>query len=82
MGECACVAGVLNFDVDELRVVFFLSLVCSIGLQVDLLPLQACTTRPGDEPDLAFSVNYLPMLRGVVEFDVAGPGDLKLADFM
>ena len=53
-----------------------------IRLQVGLLPLQAGRSGLGDEPDLASPVLYLPMLRSVVEFDVAGPGDLKLAEFM
>ena len=53
-----------------------------IRLQVGLLPLQAGRPGFGDEPDFASPVLHLPMLRGVVEFDVAGPGDFKPADFM
>ena len=47
-----------------------------------LLPLQAGRPGFGDEPDLAFPVDYFPMLGGVVEFDVAGPMDFKPAEFM
>ena len=47
-----------------------------------MLPLQASGSGPGDEPELASAVLYLPMLRLVVEFDIAGPGDLKPAEFM
>ncbi len=47
-----------------------------------MLPLQARSTRLGDKPDFVLPVLHFPMLRGVVEFDVAGPGDLKPAEFM
>ena len=47
-----------------------------------MLPLQTGSTGLGEEPDLAFLVLYLPLLRGVVEFNGAGPGDLKPAELM
>ena len=53
-----------------------------IRLQVGLLPLQTSSAGLGDEPDLASAVPYLPLLRGVVEFEVAGPGDFKAAKLM
>ena len=51
-------------------------------LQVLLFPLQATGAKPGDKANLAFPVDYLPFLVGVVEFDIAGPGDFKPAEFM
>jgi hypothetical protein len=51
-------------------------------LQVLSLPVQASGPRLGNKPDLAFSVLHFPMLSGVVEFDVAGSGDFKPAEFM
>jgi hypothetical protein len=51
-------------------------------LQVLFLPLQAGRSGPGEEAYIAFAVDYLPLLRGVVEFDVAGSGDFKPAEFM
>ena len=53
-----------------------------IRLQVGLLPLQTGRSGLGDEPDLASPVHYLPLLSGVVEFEVAGPGDFKAAKLM
>ena len=53
-----------------------------LWLQVNLLPLQENCSGPGKEADLAFPVANLPLFRGVVEFDVAGPGDLKPSKFM
>jgi hypothetical protein len=53
-----------------------------IRLQVLFLPLQAGRSGPGDEPDLASAVLHFPLLRGVVEFDVAGSGDFKPTEFM
>jgi hypothetical protein len=47
-----------------------------------MLPVQACSTGSGNEPDLAFSVFDFPMLRGVVEFDVGRSVDFKPAEFM
>ena len=47
-----------------------------------LFPLHAGRSRFGDEPGPAFPVLHFPMLRGVVEFDVAGPVDFKPAEFM
>ncbi len=47
-----------------------------------MLPFQAGGTGLGEEPDLAASVDYLPMLSGVVEFDMARPGDFQPAKFM
>jgi hypothetical protein len=35
-----------------------------------------------DKPDPASLVLHFPMLRGVVKFDVAEPGDFKPANFM
>jgi hypothetical protein len=61
----------------------FLSLmVCLLGLQVVLFPLQASGSGLGNKPDLASPVFDLPMLRRVVEFDVGGPCDLQAAEFM
>jgi hypothetical protein len=54
----------------------------SFRLQVLLFPLQASRTGFGEEPDLAFPVDYLPLLRVVVEFNSAGPGDFELAKLM
>ncbi len=51
-------------------------------LKVLLFPFQASISGPGEEPDLIFPVDYFPMLRGVVEFDVAGAVDLQPAEFM
>ena len=51
-------------------------------MQVLLLPIQANRSGLGDEPDLASAVLYFPMLRVVVEFEVAGPGYLKPSQFM
>ena len=45
-------------------------------------PLQACRTGFGKEPDRAFTVDYLRMLRGVVEFDVDGAMDFKPTKFV
>ena|ERR1039457_4973606 len=53
-----------------------------IRLQVLPFPLQTGSTRFGKEPNPAFPVLHFPMLRAVVEFDVAGPVDLKPAEFM
>ena len=53
-----------------------------IRLQILLLPLQTSRTKPGKEKDLAFLVLHFPLLRGVVEFDVAGTVDFKPAEFM
>jgi len=52
-----------------------------IRLQVLLFPPQAGRPGLGDEPDLPSAVIYLLMLSRVVEFDVAGPGDFKPAEF-
>jgi hypothetical protein len=51
-------------------------------LQILLFPLQTGSTGFGDKPYLASRVSYFPLLRGVVEFDVGGPGDFKPAEFM
>ena len=53
-----------------------------LDLQILLFPLQASGSGPGDEPDLASAVLYFPMLRGGVEFEVAGPVDFKPAKLM
>lgn len=53
-----------------------------IGLQVLLLPLQARGTGPGKESDFSAPILYFPMLRGVVEFEVGGSGDLKPTEFV
>ena len=47
-----------------------------------LFPLQTGGSGLGEETNVAFPVDYLPLLSGVFEFDVAGPGDLKPAEFM
>ena len=57
-------------------------MVCLLRLQVLFFPLQARRPGLGDEPDLASPVFHFPMLSGVVEFEVAGPMDLKSAEFM
>jgi len=54
----------------------------SFRLQVSLLPFQAGGTGPGEEADFASLVLHFPMLTGVVEFDLAGPGDFQVAKFM
>ena len=54
----------------------------SIRVQVSLLPLQAGGAGLGEEPDFAFPVDHLPLLRGVVEFDIGGAVDFKLTEFM
>lgn len=51
-------------------------------LQVQLLPLQTARTGLGDEPDFSFPVPYLPMLRGIGVFDVAGPDVFKPTEFI
>ena len=51
-------------------------------MQVLVFPFQASRSGLGDEPDLASAVLYFPMLRPVIEFEVAGPGYLKLSQFM
>jgi len=53
-----------------------------IRLQALFLPLQTGGSSFGDEPDPASPVLHFPLLGGVVEFDVAGPGDFKPAEFM
>jgi len=47
-----------------------------------LFPLQTGSSGFGDELDLAPAVFDFPLLRGVVEFDVAGPSDFKPAEFV
>jgi len=44
-----------------------------------MFPLQAGSTEPGAEPDLAMRVLHFPFLVGVVEFDGGGPCDFKVA---
>jgi hypothetical protein len=51
-------------------------------LQIHIFPLQAGGSGPGNEPNPAPAVDYLPILVGVVEFDVGGPMDFKPAEFM
>ena len=46
-----------------------------IRLQILLFPLQTGSTGLGEEPDSAPPVLHFPMLRGVVEFDLAGSVD-------
>jgi len=53
-----------------------------IRLQVQLLPLQTSGPGPGEKANPAFHVLYLPLLNGVVEFDVGGSVDFKPAEFM
>jgi hypothetical protein len=52
------------------------------GLHVLLFPLQASRTGYGKEPEPASPVDSLPMLRGMVEFESAGPGDFDSAKLM
>jgi hypothetical protein len=52
------------------------------GLQVLLFPLQASRSGFGDKPDPASPVLHFPLLSRVVEFEVAGPSNLKLAEFI
>jgi hypothetical protein len=47
-----------------------------------LPPLQTGRTGPGEEANFAFSILYLPMLSGVVEFAAGNPGNFKPAKFM
>ena len=51
-------------------------------MQVLVFPFQASGSGLGDEPDLASAVLYFPMLRVVVELEVAGSGYLKPSQFM
>ncbi len=51
-------------------------------MQVPLFPFEAGSTRPGEEPDPSFSVDHLPMLRGVVECDIRGALDLQPPEFI
>jgi hypothetical protein len=67
---------------DGVFMLSFLSLVWLVRLQIHLLPLQAGGSGPGDKPDPAFLVLYLPFLSGVVEFDLGGPMDFQPAEFM
>jgi len=53
-----------------------------IGLQILVFPFEASSTGLGDEPNPAFPVNNLPMLRDVVEFDGAGPSDFEPPEFI
>ncbi len=53
-----------------------------IKLQVRLFPTQASGAGLGNEPNLASAVPDFPTLRGVVEFDLAGPADFEPAKFM
>jgi len=46
------------------------------------VPIQTGNTGFGNEPDFVSPVLHFPMLRGVVEFEVASPGDLEPAQFM
>ncbi len=45
-----------------------------------MFPVQTGGTGPGEKPDPAFPVNYLPVLLRVVELDGAGPGDFQPAN--
>jgi len=56
--------------------------VGSFDFQVLLFPLQASGSGPGEEADPASAALHLPLLRGIVEFDVGGPGDFKATEFM
>ena len=47
-----------------------------------MLPFQASGSGSGEEPDPAFPVDYLPLLMGVVEFDVGGAVDFQRAKFV
>ena len=47
-----------------------------------MIPVQALGSGPGDKSDAASVIFYLPMLRGVVEFDVRGAGDFQPAKFV
>ncbi len=51
-------------------------------LQVLLFPLQTGGSGSAEEPDPAFPVDYLPMLRSVVEFDGTGTADFEPAKLM
>jgi hypothetical protein len=54
----------------------------SLRLQVLVFPFEADRTGLGDEPGFSSAVLYFPMLRVVVEFEVAGSGYLKPSQFM
>ena len=56
--------------------------VGSFDFQVLLFPLQASGSGPGEEADPASAALHLPLLRGIVEFDVGGPEDFEPAEFM
>ena len=51
-------------------------------MQVLVFPFEASRSGLGDEPDLASPIFDFPMLRPVIEFEVAGPGYLKPSQFM
>ena len=51
-------------------------------MQVLVFPFQASRSGLGDEPGFSSPVLHFPMLRVVVEFEVAGSGYLKPSQFM
>ena len=51
-------------------------------LQVLVFPFEASRSGLGDEPGFSSPVPHFPMLRLVIEFEVAGPGYLKPSQFM
>jgi hypothetical protein len=54
----------------------------SFGLQILLFPFQALISGFGEELNYAFAVLYLPLLRGVPEFDVGCPVNVQATQFM
>ncbi len=57
-------------------------MVGSLRLQVLVFPLQTIGAGPREKEDFLSPVLYLPVLIGIVEFGVGGPGDLKQAKLM
>ena len=51
-------------------------------MQVLVFPFEASRSGLGDEPDLASPIFDFPMLRLIIEFEVAGPGYLKPSQFL
>ena len=52
------------------------------ALTVSRVQFQASRSGLGDEPGFSSPVLHLPMLRLIIEFEVAGPGDLKPSQFL
>lgn len=52
----------------------FMARGCQSGWMFSCCHSRQAEREAGDEPHPALLVDYLPLLRGLVEFDLAGPG--------